>query len=638
MVKIALLVPRENMLEKARKIMEEKQIEVEYMKAIQTVDTVNEARLAVEEGAHIIVARGYQAKLIKEYTNIPLVEMRFHAQEMGLLIAKAKAIVKKEHVRIGVLVFENMLCDMSHMGELFGVHLSIAYLERIEDTVRKLEELAEEKLDVIIGGEIACKAAEEMGYPTLFYESTEESIAEALQVAKRMAYAAEVEKQNTAQFETVLDTSFSGIIKLNTEANIIVVNKTVENLIGKNAEDVLGLPVSKIFPEFDIEVIYRILEGKRENYTSSVNLRHQAWILLAAPIQYDGQITGAILSLHKAGEIIRNKSFQNNMVLHGFNAQATFENIYTENPDMRKTLALAKEYALSDSPLLFYGEAGTEVYMIAESVHNNSMRRTGPFVSVNMEGLEPRQQAEILFGNEPGEHDISARLKGAMAKANHGTIFIKGLENLAFYAQNQILRSLYPGYIAKTDAQPMENLDVRIMAHSKANLRYFVKNGKFSEELFYYLHGLTLEIPSFNERPEDLRYYFERYFKEYLRKYNKYLVLTDGAYEKIQKLSWKGNRIQIRSFCERLVITADKRSIDEVRIQNLYSELYPHFEAVGTMGEEQIVVYKHPEAAELSALLEKYHGNRNLVAEELDISTTTLWRRMKKYGVEAKFK
>lgn len=140
MIKIALLVPNQEMLEIARNTIKEQQIDVEYLKVIQTVDAVNEARLAVEQGAHIIVARGYQAKLIKEYTNIPLVEIRLHAQEIGLLLKKAKAMVKKEIPRIGLIVFENMLCDMSHMEELFGVQLSIAYLSKIEDTVSKLYE------------------------------------------------------------------------------------------------------------------------------------------------------------------------------------------------------------------------------------------------------------------------------------------------------------------------------------------------------------------------------------------------------------------------------------------------------------------------------------------------------------------
>ena len=270
MVKIALLVPNEEMLKIAQSVIEEQHIDVEYMKVIQTVDAVNEARLAVEAGAHIVVARGYQAKLIKEYTNIPLVEMRLHTQEIGLLLKKAKAITKKEMPKIGLIVVENMLCDMSHMEELFGVQLLIAYLQKIEETVPKLYEMSKDKPDLIIGGEVACREAEKMGYPSLFYSSTEESITEALLAAKKMAYAAETEKQNIAQFETVLDTSFNGIIKINVEGKIIVVNKLIENLIGKNAEEVMGFPLSEIFPEFDMAAVNSILQGERENYTVSV--------------------------------------------------------------------------------------------------------------------------------------------------------------------------------------------------------------------------------------------------------------------------------------------------------------------------------------------------------------------------------
>ena len=110
MVKIGMLLPEERMVEPARKIIEENHLDVVYLEAVHTVDAVNKARIAVETGAHILVARGYQAKLIKEYTNIPVVEIRFHAQEIGLLIQKAKTILKKEHPHIALIAFENMLC------------------------------------------------------------------------------------------------------------------------------------------------------------------------------------------------------------------------------------------------------------------------------------------------------------------------------------------------------------------------------------------------------------------------------------------------------------------------------------------------------------------------------------------------
>ena len=98
------------------------------------------------------------------------------------------------------------------------------------------------------------------------YEATDESIRAALTASADLARVAESEKLNTVQFETVLDTSFNGIIKLNTAGNIIVINKMIENLIGKDEEEVVGLPVEEILPNVDRSRIESSLEGKSESY------------------------------------------------------------------------------------------------------------------------------------------------------------------------------------------------------------------------------------------------------------------------------------------------------------------------------------------------------------------------------------
>ena len=102
------------------------------------------------------------------------------------------------------------------------------------------------------------------------YEATDESIRAALTAAADLARVAESEKLNTAQFETVLDTSFNGIIKLNTAGNIIVINKMIENFIGKDEEEVVGLPVEEILPNVDRSRRESILEGKSESYVSGL--------------------------------------------------------------------------------------------------------------------------------------------------------------------------------------------------------------------------------------------------------------------------------------------------------------------------------------------------------------------------------
>lgn len=633
MVKIGMLLPEERMVEPARKIIEENHLDVVYLEAVHTVDAVNKARVAVEAGAHILVARGYQAKLIKEYTNIPVVEIRFHAQEIGLLIQKAKTILKKAHPHIALIAFENMLCDMSYMEQLFDIRLDVIYLKRIEEAESIIVDF-EERPDLIIGGEGTCRAAETMGYSTLFYQSTEESLKEALLAAKNASYAAESEKRNTAQFETVLDTSFNGIIKVNTEGKIIVVNKLIENLLGKNSDEVVGQYLTDVLPGIDSMLINNILSGKSENYSTSVSVRKKTWMAMIAPIQYDNQITGAILSLQKLADNSA-KDIQGDMLLHGFAAQTRFEDIQTENTQMRRMLEIAKAYALSEHAVVIYGQAGTEDYLVAEAIHNNSIRKAGPYVSINMRGMDKEHQMEELFRREAGDTVAIYGAKGAMIKANHGTLFIKGLEHLTLRVQHQILRTMLSRAQMRTDAQPLDTLDVRIIGSSKINLKHLVEKGEFSEELYYMLQSLVLEIPSLNERPEDLRNCFDKELKIYKEKYNRPLSVTEGAYKKLQELRWTGNGIQLRSFCERLVLTAKKRMIDEVVLQNLYDELFPHVEE--SHGEKRILVYRSQETDELEELLERFHGNRKLVAEELGISTTTLWRRMKKYGIEANY-
>lgn len=636
MAKLGLLFPHEEMTQMAGKIIEEKNLRVVYIKTVQTVNAVQEAREAIEAGADILVCRGYQAMLIKRNTKIPVVEVRLHAQEIGLLLKKAKVMTKKECPRVGLIVFSNMLSDMSYMEELFDVKLMVRYIDRVEEGPRMLRELAGIGIDLVIGGEMVCEEAERMGYPTLIYRSSRESLLEAVQEAERIGYAMEAEKQSAAQFETVLDTSFNGIIKINNEGNITVINKLVENLIGKNLEEVAGLPVMEIFPDFDRKAIWDVLGGSRDSYTISVNLRQQAWILLVAPIQYDEHITGAILSLQKISESMRRSSAaKRDMYLNRFIARTTFKNIYTENEEMRAQIEMAEKYALSDRPVLIYSQEGTEYAQFAEAIHNNSIRRSGPFVSVNLCAVEPERQMELVFGNDRQGGDADGGRHAAAVRANQGTLFLMGLEQMNRQVQHQLLRMLVPDNTTRTDIQTIGELDVRVIGVSKVNLSWLVEQGSFSEKLYYVLQGLLLELPALKERTEDLLYYFKKFFRQYSKKYNKYLVSTQGALEKVKSFAWNGNILQLQVFCERLVLTADRRSIDEVYIQRTYDSLYPHIREQD--GQKQVVVYHSPEADELNKLLEKHHGSRAQVAKELGISTTTLWRRMKKYGVEAKY-
>ena len=127
MGRIALLVPREEMLHQAHNILQEKRYSIGEMRVIQSESTVAEARKSIAGGASIIIARGLQASLIKRYTDIPVIEIVLTAQEMALLVMRARQIVKKQLPVIAVVGFRNMFCDMSYFDELYDIRLKTYY-------------------------------------------------------------------------------------------------------------------------------------------------------------------------------------------------------------------------------------------------------------------------------------------------------------------------------------------------------------------------------------------------------------------------------------------------------------------------------------------------------------------------------
>lgn len=627
MAKLGLLFPFPEMIDIAKNIIDEEKADVVYMKTITTANAVNEARKAVDMGADIVVSRGYMASLIKKNTNIPLIEMRIHAQEIGLLIKKAKKILENDHPYIGIVSYKNMLSDLSCMEELFDVKIAVSYLKSMEESLACVNDLAKHGVDFIIGGNITCNDANSLGIPALVYGTSPESIKEAFRESQKMAFAMESEHRSDAQFETVIDATFNGIIKINADRNIIIVNKLVENIIGMTVDEVVGKKLMDIFPEIEENVIDSILGGESENYTVSINIKKQAWIMTMAPIQYKEEITGAIISLQKLSDGIRVEPGQKkNMYLNGYSADMLFKNIITQDAQMAAQIERAKKYALSDRTILIYAEEGTEYYQLGEAIHNGSARKNGPFVNVDMNTMEEDEQYAALFGNE------NSGIKGALLKAQYGTLLIRDVDKCTPKVQGQLARLMMPDNVSRTAAKPMDMYNVRIICTAVNNLGKLVAMSKFNKTLYYFINGCVITIPPLRQRENDLITAFEHSFKGYCKKYNKYLVLTKGAQEIIKEFRWDGNLTQIDAFCEALVLTMDKRSVDEVKLKKMYESLYPVY--VDETDPKQQIVYRSPEADQLNSLLEKHHGNRSLVAKELGISTTTLWRRMKKYQIE----
>lgn len=640
---IALFLPTDEMYEQARDILREKETHVTIVKRIRTEDAVTEAQKAISEGVNIIVARGRQAVEIRRHTNVAVAEIVMTAQEMGLLVMRAKSVVGKECPRIGIFGWGDMLSDTTYFEQLYHVELKRYILTDLEEWRNTIERARADELDIIIGGEAAMDGAYHMGIPGLYLSSMGEAIRVALKNAESLYYMSEIEQHNYAQFSTILDSAFNGIIKVSVAGKILVLNRAMEQIIGCNSDEAVGKPVSQLLSGLEEGALRRILEGETENYSTFLTIQDQSVVVSIEPIVVGTRIDGAIISCNRLKRLDMNdKDVMKEQYLRGYVAYGTFDDISKNLKDMRKLVELAKLYAQSSSPMLIEAISGPELEAITQGIHNYSMRKNGPFIVINVAGLSQDQQMRTLFGTKNdgrGEQEL-----GAIAEANHGTLVIQSIDKLTLPTQYNLARVIRSKRLMRSNRiEDTLMIDTRIIACTAKNLTELRRNFQFRSDLYFTLKSLRLKIPNLKDRREDVEFLLDMFTKKYMEQYSRYHVMTAGAKRALLEYPWEGNSIQLEAFCERMILTVGKRTITEEYVRDLLEELYNRDTSIyaATLEEEERIrdgyldgLGENPELMLIKSVLKKYNGNRTLSAKELNISTTTLWRKIKKFELD----
>ncbi len=624
MGKIALMVSREEMIYQAHNILQEKKYEIGEMKVVKTEDTVLEARQMIAGGATIIIARGLQASLIKQYTDIPVVEIVITAQEMGLLVTRAKQILRKPRPRIAVVGFKNMFSDMTYFDTLYDIELRAWYASGGQSLDEVASAAVADGAELIIGGDTAVEAASAAGVPSLFLSTTEDSIRTAFSVAERMNFAMEAEKRNAAQMETLLDYSTNGVMRLDGEGRILSSNPMMEQMTGREEREVAGKLLWEVFPETEEEGLKRALDTGKENYSCFLRIGNGAYLADLAPIVVENRVEGAVFTCTRMKPIRRERGREGSG--RGQKGSLTvwdFRDLLQQSQTMQECLRKAKLFSLSDSPVVLEGECGTEKQLLARCIHGNGAVSAGPFLRVDCGSLSEEEQLALVFGEN-----------GAAARAEGGTLFLEGADRLSPAAQDSLCQLAKRRIGRGTEAFEEARADVRIILASEESLADLTREGRFSRELFFAVGGLSVRIPPLRERPEDLKEKISLCLKAMCGKYSRYHVLTGGAWKVLAAYSWPGNLTQVESFMERLILTAGRRSIDEAAVRDLLGELYPRMDGEVRLGDAVKGSRSDRQKLAVEMALEESGGNREQAAEALGISKTTLWRWMKKYGLD----
>lgn len=631
MARMAILVPSEDLRGPAEKLVTQyENIDCGTIENVRTEHVAERAKELEAQGYDIILARGLQAEIVKHTVKLPIIEICVTTQELGCVILDIKSRLTTEFPRIGLIGHENTFGDISQFDRLFGVELKCYPAGSGVDSENSLRDAVEfaarDGCVALIGGNVVCKSAEQMGITSSFLKSGVESLKAALDIAEKVCYAIDIEKANNAQISTMLEFSSNGIIQMDSDCIILRSNMIAFDLLNCTSDAVIGKNLLSVFPSLSKDVVNRVLLDGEEVYAILLPLNRKETVVSMVPIRIDGRITGAILTLQEGKRIQgMNSELLHEIYRHGYVAQYSFDSIPCAENGNNELISIAKRVAKYDAPVLLRGEAGCGKQIMAQCIHNEGFTRGNAFISLDCCAYQSDTLDMMLFGN------FSTKREGAdcmVDVAQNGTIYLSHVESLSDELQYKVMK-LINGRFQRNGLNLLEEAKIRIIASTEENIVELVKEGKFRSDLFYSLNALCLKIEPLRKRRDEINGWIELYLNQWKKRYDRYVVLTHGARDYLRKYDWPGNLNEVNCVCEQIVLLAERRSIDEVFLKRHIDRIRPSMR----QADAGSPVQADEKALRILEVLQQYGGNRQKAADELGISKTTLWRYMKKYGI-----
>lgn len=307
--------------------------------------------------------------------------------------------------------------------------------------------------------------------------------------------------------------------------------------------------------------------------------------------------------------------------------------IITQDPAMQKLLDTARQIAPTDCNVLISGESGTGKELLARYLHLHSKRTEGPFFAINCGAFTEELLTSELFGYEKGAFTgATAMKKGLIEMASGGTLFLDEVTEMPPSMQVKLLRVIQEREVLRVGGLGPLKVDVRLVAATNRDVHDAMKSGSFRQDLYYRLNVVSLRLPPLSERKEDipvLSYYF---LKKYNLLMNKAVTdITEDVIVLLMNYGFPGNVRELENIIERGVALSNGTAIETGHLPEDLREL-----SIKTFrkSEGKIPSLDAQEEAYIKWVLNEVGGNKTIAAQILGIDRVSLWRKLKKYGLE----
>lgn len=298
---------------------------------------------------------------------------------------------------------------------------------------------------------------------------------------------------------------------------------------------------------------------------------------------------------------------------------------------MREVKALIKKVASLDITVLIQGETGTGKEIAARLIHKSSLRADKSFLPVNCGAIAETILESELFGHERGAFTGADHTKkGLLESADSGSLFLDEINSMSPALQVKVLRFLQDKTYLKVGGTEVKKADVRIIAASNSNLKDEVESHRFREDLYYRLNMFIINLPPLSRRKEDIPELSYHFLRKYTNKYEKKLnVISDEAMKLLADYPWPGNVRELENTIERAIIVETEKALTAKSLHDdiLRRKTSNPLDSLGliSIGEMEIYLIKRA--------LRETGNNKTQAAKVLGIDQSTLWRKIKGYGI-----
>ena len=443
-------------------------------------------------------------------------------------------------------------------------------------------------------------------------------------------------------WKEVVDTIQDGVMLVDPEGTILSVNRAFEEITGYTKDEILGRPCTflscssceKARSEKTCHCCSMFDRGQLRKQKCALVRKDGRTISIVknASVLRDGsgQVTGAVETMTDITDLIE-KEHQIASYRRELAAEDRFHGMIGRSPEMLRLFDLIRNAARSDAPVIVYGESGTGKEMVSRAIHEEGLRRNGPFIKVNCAALNESLLESELFGHVKGAFTGAFREREGRFEAAHtGDIFLDEVGDLPLSTQIKLLRVLEEKVIERVGDQRPIPVDVRIITATNRDLQDLVGRGAFREDLFYRINVIPIRVPPLRRRLEDIPLLAESFFRRIRLKSGKPIEgMSNAALELLSSHAWPGNVRELRSAFEYAFVSCPGPIIEPDHFPHHISD--PDARVCTEMPPEKIEEIKRQR---LANALRQSRGNQSETARILGISRTSVWSQMKRFGID----